>query len=102
MAMTYTPKQFCVYILASGRNGTLYVGVTSDIHKRLDQHKSGGEEGFTARYGTDKLVWIEAHDTAESAITREKQLKHWNRQWKMRLIEETNPDWQDLCLSLFQ
>jgi putative endonuclease len=89
-------KRFVVYILASRRNGTLYVGVTSDLAKRIWEHRQGFVDGFTKDYGVAMLVWYEMHDTAESAITREKQLKKWNRAWKVRLIEEVNPFWNDL------
>jgi putative endonuclease len=89
-------KRFVVYILASRRNGTLYVGVTSDLAKRIWEHRQGFVDGFTKDYGVAMLVWYEMHDTAESAITREKQLKKWNRAWKVRLIEEVNPYWNDL------
>ena len=89
-------KQFFVYILASGKNGTLYVGVTSDLVQRVWQHKSKLVEGFTKKYGVDQLVWFEAHDHAESAITREKQIKKWKRAWKIELIEKANPKWHDL------
>ena len=89
-------KIFAVYILASGRNGTLYIGVTSDLPKRAWQHREGIAEGFSKEYGVKNLVWFEVHDNAESAITREKQLKKWNRLWKLRLIEEKNPGWRDL------
>ena len=89
-------KQPCVYLLASKRNGTLYVGVTSDLVKRVWQHKNHLVDGFTKRYGVDKLVWYEVHETMESAIHREKALKEWQRAWKLKLIEELNPDWQDL------
>ena len=89
-------KAFCVYILASARNGTLYIGVTSDLVRRVWQHKEGLADGFTKKYRTNILVWYEQHDTADSAITREKQIKKWNRDWKIRLIEETNPYWNDL------
>ena len=78
----------CVYILASRRNGTLYVGVTSDLVGRVWEHKSGLVEGFTKRYGVKMLVWYEAHETMEGAIRRERALKEWNRAWKLRLIEE--------------
>ena len=78
-------------MLASKRNGTVYIGVTSDLVKRLYQHKSGAAEGFTAKYSVHSLVWHEVHDTMESAIMREKQMKKWNRSWKLRLIEEANP-----------
>ena len=89
-------KQFCVYILASKRNGTLYVGVTSALAKRVWEHKEKVTEGFTAQYGVDRLVYFELHGSAEAAIKREKQLKKWNRAWKIRLIEKQNPNWRDL------
>jgi putative endonuclease len=89
-------KSFCVYILASARNGTLYVGVTSDLAKRVWQHKEGFVEGFTKDHAIRRLVWFEQHDSAEGAITREKQLKKWNRDWKIELIEDRNPYWNDL------
>jgi putative endonuclease len=89
-------KNPCVYILASKRNGTLYVGVTSDLVKRVWQHKSDLIEGFTQEHAVHNLVWYEAHETMESAIAREKQIKAWKRLWKLRLIEESNPDWADL------
>ena len=86
----------CVYMLASRRNGTLYIGVTSDLVKRVWQHKNDLVEGFTNRHAVHTLIWYELHETMESAIVREKQLKKWNRAWKLRLIEESNPEWQDL------
>jgi putative endonuclease len=89
-------KSFCVYILASRRNGTLYVGVTSNLSQRVWQHKEGFVPGFTKDYGVKSLVWFEQHDCAESAITREKQIKQWRRAWKIRLIEDKNPYWNDL------
>ena len=89
-------KQFSVYILASRRNGTLYIGVTSDLVGRIWQHKTKSLPGFTARYGCDRLVYFEMLDSAEAAMTREKQLKEWRRDWKIALIEATNPDWADL------
>ena len=89
-------KAFCVYILASRRNGTLYVGVTSDLIKRIWQHKEGLADGFTKEYGVKYLVYFEQHDSAEAAILREKQIKKWNRAWKIRLIEKTNQYWNDL------
>jgi putative endonuclease len=91
-----TDRQFAVYILASRRNGTLYIGVTSDLARRVWEHKQGFVQGFTREHGVETLVWFELHDSAESAITREKQLKKWNRAWKVRLIEEANPYWNDL------
>jgi putative endonuclease len=90
------PKNPCVYILASKRNGTLYVGVTSDLVKRAWQHKSDLVHGFTQEHAVHNLVWYETHETMESAITREKQIKAWKRLWKLRLIEESNPDRADL------
>ena len=89
-------KQPCVYILASQRNGTLYVGVTSNLVQRVWQHKSDLVEGFTKKYGVHTLVWYEAHETMESAIAREKTLKGWRRKWKLDLIETTNSSWRDL------
>ena len=89
-------KTPCVYMLASKPQGTLYVGVTSDLVQRVWQHKSDLVEGFTRRYGVHRLVWYEVHETMESAIVREKALKKWNRAWKVRLIEEGNPAWSDL------
>ncbi|MEW5893755.1 MAG: GIY-YIG nuclease family protein [Pseudomonadota bacterium] len=83
-------------MLASRRNGTLYIGVTSDLVKRVWQHKNDLVEGFTNRHAVHMLVWYERHETMASAIVREKQLKKWNRAWKLRLIEASNPDWQDL------
>lgn len=88
--------QPCVYILASKRNGTLYIGVTSDLVKRVWEHKSNLVEGFTKKYKVHDLVWYEMHDTMETAINREKQLKEWKRQWKIALIEKANPYWNDL------
>ncbi len=89
-------KEFFVYMLASGRNGTLYVGVTSDLPKRIWEHKEKVVEGFTKDYGVDKLVWFEQCPDAESAIQREKRLKEWKRAWKLDLIEKSNPYWRDL------
>jgi putative endonuclease len=89
-------KQFYVYILASKRNGTVYAGVTSDLVKRVWEHKNKLVEGFTEKYGVDKLVFYEVHTDVENAIRREKQIKKWNRSWKLRLIEERNPEWKDL------
>jgi putative endonuclease len=86
--------------MASGRNGTLYVGVTSDVIKRIWEHKNDVVESFTSRYKVHDLVWYEAHETMESAITRESALKNWKRKWKLDLIEETNPGWRDLYSDL--
>ncbi len=89
-------KQPCIYLLASGRNGTLYCGVTSDLVKRIWQHKSDLADGFTKRYGIHLLVWYELHDEMTSAIAREKAIKEWKRDWKLKLIEVNNPQWHDL------
>ena len=89
-------KQPAVYILASKRNGTLYVGVTSDLVKRIWEHKNNMVDGFTKNYIVHRLVWYELHESMESAIMREKRLKDWNRAWKLRLIESKNPVWVDL------
>ncbi len=90
----------CVYILASARYGTLYIGVTSDLIARLWQHRNGEVEGFTKRYGVHTLVRYEIFGDMASAIAREKQLKRWHRQWKINLIESENPDWHDLAVGL--
>jgi len=87
---------FYVYLMASQPHGTLYVGVTSDLAKRVFEHKSKAVPGFTARYRVDTLVWFEAHDAVEAAIRREKQIKEWKREWKFNLIERDNPHWTDL------
>ena len=87
---------FYVYILASQRNGTLYVGMTDDIAKRTWMHKSGVLPGFTKKHGVKILVWYEVHDSRESAFQRERQIKKWNRVWKLELIEKMNPAWRDL------
>jgi putative endonuclease len=86
----------CVYLLASKRNGTLYAGVTSDLVKRVWEHKNHVVDGFTKQYGVGQLVWYEVHETMESAIQREKAIKEWQRAWKLKLIEAFNPDWKDL------
>ena len=90
------PKQPCVYILASKRNGTLYIGVTSNVFQRTSLHKQDLIEGFTKRHGVHRLVYYEMHETMDVAIQREKRLKKWNRAWKLRLIESMNPEWEDL------
>ena len=89
-------KTYCVYILASEKNGTLYIGMTSDLMKRIFQHKNKEAEGFTEKYNVDKLVYFETTIDVNSAIEREKQLKHWKRDWKINLIEKENPSWSDL------
>ena len=88
--------QPAVYILASQKNGTLYIGVTGNLVQRIWQHKNDLVEGFTKRYGIHMLVYYELHSDINSAITREKQLKKWNREWKLGLIEQNNPQWHDL------
>ncbi len=90
------PRPGSVYVLASRRNGTLYVGVTSNLVRRIAEHKSGAVDGFTAEHGVDRLVYVEAHDDVRDAIQREKQIKKWNRAWKLRMIEDGNPAWRDL------
>jgi putative endonuclease len=87
---------YYVYLLASKKHGTLYLGVTNDLVRRVYVHRTKAVPGFTARYGIGKLVWFEIHDVAEAAITREKELKKWRRDWKIRLIEERTADWDDL------
>jgi len=88
--------QSYVYILASQRNGTLYIGVTSDLIKRVYEHKCNSADGFTKKYNVHNLVYYEIHTEIEEAISREKQIKKWNRTWKLKLIEEKNPEWNDL------
>ena len=85
-----------VYLMASRKDGTLYAGVTRDLVGRVYQHKTKAMKGFTSRYAVDRLVWFETYDDPVSAITREKEIKKWRRDWKIRLIEESNPDWRDL------
>jgi putative endonuclease len=89
-------KQPTVYLLASKRNGTLYVGVTSNLIERVWKHRNNLVEGFTKKYSVHQLVWYELHESMDSAIKREKRLKDWKRKWKVQLIESTNPDWEDL------
>ena len=91
-------KQPCVYILASQPYGTIYIGVTSNLLARLHQHRSGGIRGFTSRYGVFRLVRFEMFDDMTAAISREKQLKRWHRPWKINLIEQDNPRWDDLAI----
>lgn len=87
-------------MLASKRNGTVYVGVTSDLVRRIELHKQGLVDGFTKKYNVKDLVWVEEHNHIEDAISREKQIKKWNRTWKLRLIEAENPSWDDLSNDL--
>jgi putative endonuclease len=86
-----------VYLMASQRNGTLYLGVTSNLLQRVAQHREGTLGGFTAAHNVKMLVWFESHSTMESAIAREKRIKAWKRAWKLDLIEKSNPDWHDLA-----
>ena len=95
-------KKPCVYMLASRPNGTLYIGVTSNLIQRIWQHKQGLAEGFTQKYQVKTLVWYEQHETMQTAIEREKNLKEWQRAWKVRLIEAGNPQWQDLYPDICQ
>ena len=89
-----------VYLLASQPQGTLYVGMTDDLVRRIWEHKIKAVPGFTSKYGVDRLVWFEAHETLEAAFRREKQIKEWRRSWKISLIEENNPRWIDLYQTL--
>ena len=91
---------FFVYLLASDRYGTLYVGLTTDLARRVWEHKNKVVPGFTAKYGVDRLMWFEIHDNHEAALRREKQIKEWKRDWKINLIERDNPNWEDLYPSL--
>jgi len=88
--------QYFVYLMASRRNGTLYVGVTNDLIRRIHAHKNGVVEGFTERYGVHLLVWFESTPSVEAAIHKEKQIKNWKREWKVALVEKANPNWLDL------
>ena len=89
-------KAYFVYILASDRNGTLYVGVTNHLARRVAEHRARAVPGFTRRYDVVRLVWFETHTSIDAAILREKQIKEWQREWKLNLFRETNPDWDDL------
>ncbi len=91
---------YYVYILASEKNGTLYIGVTNDLIRRVYEHREAVVDGFSKRYGVKRLVYFETHDSIEAAIKREKKLKHWRREWKLNLIERDNPDWFDLYPNL--
>ena len=93
-------RQPAVYILSSKRNGTIYIGVTSHLQERIWQHKNGLVDGFTKKHRIHLLIYYEFHDTMLAAITREKQMKKWNRAWKLNLIEEQNPEWRDFAESL--
>ena len=94
-------NNFYVYIMASDRNGILYIGVTNDLMRRVYEHKQGTIEGFTKKYKVDKLVYYEVYPDPEYAIRREKQFKNWKREWKIALIEERNPEWNDLYEEIF-
>ena len=89
-------RDYFVYIPASGKNGTLYTGVTNDVLRRVSEHREEVIKGFTSRYGVKRLVWYEVHTTVRAAIQREKNIKHWSRAWKIALIEAENPKWHDL------
>lgn len=91
---------YCVYILASQRNGTLYVGVTNDLVRRVGEHKEHAVPGFTKRYGVTRLVWFEQHNSIHEAIAREKRIKAWKRQWKIDHFKEINPHWDDMYPSI--
>jgi putative endonuclease len=92
-----TTVPYYVYLLASRKQGTLYVGVTRDLIRRIGEHKHKITRGFTKRYSVDRLVWFECYDNAQNAIEREKEIKKWRRAWKIGLIEKANLDWRDLC-----
>ena len=94
-------KNSYLYILASERNGTLYIGVTSNLEKRIYEHKQHINEGFTKKYNVDRLVWYSCYEDITEAIIREKQMKKWNRSWKIKAIEDMNPEWKDLSIGLF-
>ena len=98
--MHFTKRTYCVYIMASSRNGTLYIGVTNDIKRRAYEHKHHVFKGFTDKYNVDKLVYVEFFSNIENAIRYEKRLKEWRRDWKKALIEKDNPDWRDLYYEL--
>ena len=93
---------YYVYLLASRRHGTLYLGITNDLSRRIHEHKSKAMPGFSAKYDVQRLVWYETYERVDEAIAREKSLKKWRRDWKIRLIEEMNPDWSDLYFILTQ
>ena len=98
--MRHIDRVYYVYILASEKRGTLYVGVTADLLHRVEEHKGGAFKGFTKKYNVRMLVYYEEHQYIEDAIVREKQLKKWNRAWKIALIERDNPEWKDLYYNL--
>ena len=92
--------RFHVYIMASRRNGTLYIGMTDNLNRRVWEHQTGAIPGFTRRYNVKMLVWHQGHETREGAFARERAMKEWHRAWKIRLIEESNPGWRDLAFEL--
>ena len=94
-------RSYAVYILSSQKNGTLYIGVTNDLLRRVYEHKEKSTKGFTKEYKINQLVYYETYDDIDTAIAREKYLKKWKRKWKLNLIERINPDWEDLYFSLF-
>jgi len=96
-----TFKIYYVYILASKRNGTLYIGITNNLKRRIFEHKSKHVKGFTKKYNVNQLVYFEQHTDVREALTREKRLKKWNRSWKLELIEKANPEWKDLSGEFF-
>ncbi len=98
--MRYGKDVFCVYILASAKYGTLYIGMTNDMARRIEEHREGRCGGFTQKYGINKLVYYETFQYVNDAIIREKQLKNWRRQWKINLIEQSNLEWEDLYFSM--
>ena len=93
-------ERFCVYVLASGRNGTLYVGVTNNLARRMPEHKSGAVPGFTRQYGVNQLVYFEEYASILEAREREYKMKRWRRDWKLELIEKLNPNWRDLSAEI--
>ena len=95
-------KRPCIYILASQRNGTLYIGVTSDVIRRVWEHRAGVLEGFSKKYAVYRLVYVEFHETMPDAIVREKRLKRWCRAWKINLIEQSNQEWRDIYEDLIR
>jgi putative endonuclease len=95
-------KEYYVYILTNKKNGTLYIGITSNLIKRIQEHKTKSVKGFTEKYSVDKLVYYEQTNDAYSALSREKALKKWNRNWKIQLIESENPNWNDLYFNIIQ
>ena len=95
-------KLYYIYILASGKNGTLYIGVTSNLYQRIIEHKNGLHSGFTKKYDVNKLVYYETYQYVQDAILREKQMKKWKRDWKIKLIEKENPGWKDMYNELFE